>query len=233
MSKHWFVIIGITLFTGCYPAAKMTQGLVGITSDYCSDQHPVLATLSRCYLKQPYDNYGITKRNANDIVAGRCLLLHAVADGRDDVFDALLRSGAEPKQCGPDYQAKFYRDWIQGCHIQQFKERFDQLGLVPSQSPQELLELALHWRPCAEGVEFAVSRGADPNALDADGYLPLDAAVSSLNDSNIETAAMLVKLGADPFKVSPGTGVSPYEFAAKRYYDSRNWPLMKNALLQK
>ena len=104
---------------------------------------------------------------------------------------------------------------------------------MPSQSPQELLELALHWRPCAEGVEFAVSRGADPNALDADGYLPLDAAVSSLNDSNIETAAMLVKLGADPFKVSPGTGVSPYEFAAKRYYDSRNWPLMKNALLQK
>ena len=78
MSKHWFVIIGITLFTGCYPAAKMTQGLVGITSDYCSDQHRYWQPYLGCYLKQPYDNYGITKRNANDIVAGRCLLLHAV-----------------------------------------------------------------------------------------------------------------------------------------------------------
>ena len=216
MSKHWLVIVCITLLSGCYPAAKMTQGLFALGKDYCEDQHPVLATLSRCYLKQPYDNFGVTKNNANDIVVEDCLLIHAIQRHRYDVFSTLLNFGADPKRCGEDYPKRFYAAYVAGCLGNEFKQRFDQLGIVPPQSPQELLEIALRGA-CAEGVEFAVNRGADPNAPDAKGYLPLDWAVSSLEDSKIETAAILIKLGADPHKVSPARKASPYETAVKRY----------------
>ena len=86
---------------------------------------------------------------------------------------------------------------------------------------------------CAEAVEFAVNRGADPNAPDAAGYLPLDVAVSPTSLRKIETTAMLVKLGVDPLKISPGTGLSVYDYGAKWLSDSSNRPLMKNALLKK
>jgi ankyrin repeat protein len=171
------------------------------------------------------------KSNANDIVVGDCLLLHALSNGRVDVFDTLLNSGANPKQCGPDYQAEFYQYWIGGCHGQQFKERFDQLGITPPQSPQELLEIALRGA-CAEGVEFAVNKGADPNAPRTNGNLPLDSALASLSDRHLETATTLVRLGADPFKVTPRTGQSPYDYA-KSHVLPENWPRVEKALLLK
>ncbi|WP_020404971.1 ankyrin repeat domain-containing protein [Hahella ganghwensis] len=235
MNKRNFVFfVGITLLSlilsGCFYAGRAIQGVVGLSSDHCEDWHPVYASMSGC---SPKANFGVTTKNANDTVYQRCLLIHAIGKGRYDVFSSLLGSGADPSKCGDNYQAEIYNAWISGggCYDKRFIERFERNGLEPSQSAEELLEFSLRMA-CGTGVSLAVAKGADPNAVRKNGALPLDAVVWSTSLDRIRTVEILVKLGADPFKVSPKTGVSPYQYAVENSSKLNNWPLLEKALLQ-
>ncbi len=214
-------IVSLELISGCS------------TRNYCENEHPVFAQLSGC-ARVP--NFGITYDNANDRPYDFCMLRKAILLGRYDIYETLLRYGAAPKRCEPDYEQLFYTDWMrgEGCDDERFLKSFEALGYQPK-GPQALLNLAVK-DGCALAVNLALDLGADPNLPDEKGGLPIAWAANALADENFRMVKALMDRGADPHMPHPDTGVSTYMTRKSLYghlQDSKpkRCPLMEKLML--
>ena len=218
MSKHWLVIIGITLLTGCASGLQVVKYVgTGGGKSPCKDYHPVMASFSGCQVP----NFGITDENVNDKAHdGRCFAFGAIEMGKFEMFDTLLRHGISLEECKwwqrgrifvdrqrtEEIPKEFWRSWIhgRGCDDLRFPERFKALGFE-AMNAQEMLFYALN-RHCLSATRMALELGADPNKANQEGSLPLH----KVGLGETDFAELLIDSGADPFLVVPGR-LSPYE----------------------
>jgi len=72
-------------------------------------------------------------------------------------------------------------------------------GVLTAQSVNDALrQEAERWQPDPKAVRALIARGADPNAVSADGETPLIAAVTVVGGDNLAAMRVLLASGADP-----------------------------------
>lgn len=235
------LMLGLITFSlsGCGLAIRGMQGIGGVVKDSCGG-HPVLAEVRSGCPKQP--NFGITRSNANDMVNNtQCVLEFAVGKGSFEMFTTALNAGADPERC--EFQAgdDFYLSWLTGqnCNDARFPRKFEELGIKPTVSPDQMF--ANGYLSCPVAIEYALNKGADPNAPIESRTPPwraLETLVSAGGLRQIPSIKKLIQLGADPFLPTGQTGEPIFEYA-KRIWTGpkvfgeglKVWPEMEKALL--
>jgi len=232
----YFIALLVTILSGC--AAKSSTPFYapgGGGWNTCKGVHPVLAHLQGCQTNDwMHDPAPITRKNANDKVGNQCLLELAANYGNLNVFRQLLRNGADVRLCATGYAQRFREVWVTN-HCDYPKGSTEEFFLLLESSgveisdKQGLLKTAAI-AGCPVAVRFLAARNVDMNWAYEEGLRPLHYVVNMASEEKIETARILVNLGANPYLRSQN-GESAID-RGRRILSGRasNWPRMEAVL---
>jgi ankyrin repeat protein len=147
--------------------------------------------------------------NARDSAGGTALMKAALSNPNPEVISVLLKAGADAKLMNAHGKTAF--DYAQENEKLKGTDAYLQLeGAVNAAQTTDLFESVKAGMP--ESVQAAISKGADVNARDKNGFTPL--MVAAIHNENPEVIIALLKAGAD-VDARDAYGTTPLMHAAQ------------------